>query len=61
MLNAYSRAEELPWHRVVNKQGRISLKPGEGYELQKSLLVREGVRFDNDDNIDLDEFQWRPE
>jgi methylated-DNA-protein-cysteine methyltransferase-like protein len=61
LLNAYSSAEELPWHRVINKQGRISLKRGSGYELQKSLLVQEGIRFDKADNIDLSKYQWRPE
>ncbi len=61
LLNAYSSSEELPWHRVINKQGGISLEKGNGYELQKSLLIKEGVKFDRDDRINLARYQWRPE
>lgn len=36
----------LPWHRVVNAQGRISFKPGtRQYRRQKALLEAEGVVF----------------
>lgn len=36
----------LPWHRVVNAQGRLSFKPGSSqYLRQKSLLESEGVVF----------------
>jgi len=60
LLNTYSSSEELPWHRVINKQGRISLKRGNGYELQKSLLMKEGVKFDSNDQVDLEAFAWQP-
>jgi methylated-DNA-protein-cysteine methyltransferase-like protein len=59
-LHSSSRKEDLPWHRVVNSQGRISLKPGQGYEIQKTLLMKEGVVFDLQDNIDFDHFLWTP-
>ena len=37
---------KLPWHRVINAQGRISFPPdSEGYRQQKALLEREGVVF----------------
>ena len=40
------RGRNLPWHRVVNAQGRISL-PAEsaGYQRQKRRLEEEGVVF----------------
>lgn len=60
LLNACSRSEELPWHRVINKQGKISLQRGSGYELQKSLLINEGIEFGSDDIIDLEKFGWFP-
>lgn len=44
---ALSRLEDktVPWHRVVNAQGRVSLdETGPGFEQQKRL-VREGVAF----------------
>jgi methylated-DNA-protein-cysteine methyltransferase-like protein len=61
VLHSSSRKENLPWHRVINSKGRISLKPGYGYEIQKQLLEQEGVLFDNDDSIDLDRYLWHPE
>ena len=37
---------KLPWHRVINSQGRISFPAdSEGYRQQKSRLEREGVVF----------------
>lgn len=48
----------LPWHRVCNAQGRLSLPPGSGsYEKQKSRLEREGVVFING-KIDLRRYGW---
>jgi methylated-DNA-protein-cysteine methyltransferase-like protein len=60
LLHTLSDKEKLPWHRIINKQGGISLKRGAGYELQKALLEREGVLFDRKDNIDLNRFLWKP-
>jgi methylated-DNA-protein-cysteine methyltransferase-like protein len=60
VLHACSRKEELPWHRVVNREGRISLKPFQGYEEQRELLEKEGVEF-TEDTLDLERFLWRPE
>ncbi|MBX3702923.1 MAG: methylated-DNA--[protein]-cysteine S-methyltransferase [Steroidobacteraceae bacterium] len=60
---------KLPWHRVLNAQGRISLPPGSrAHRLQRRLLEAEGVRFSNGrveraargDDADLDAFLWRP-
>lgn len=61
ILHSCSEKEGLPWHRVVNQKGTISLKPGAGYEKQKSLLEGEGVVFDKKDRIDLDRFRWEPD
>lgn len=50
---------ELPWHRVVNAQGAISLrKHGQGDVEQKRLLLNEGVRFKHNGRIDLDRHSW---
>lgn len=54
------KTEKLPWHRVINRNGQISLPPGGGYELQKSLLEKEKVVFGSDDTIDLSRFLWKP-
>ena len=60
VLHTSSRKEKLPWHRVVNREGRISLKPGHGYEMQRELLSGEGIKFDDSDRIDLSRFLWSP-
>lgn len=61
ILHSCSEKEGLPWHRVVNRKGSISLKPGAGYEKQKNLLMREGVIFNGKDRIDLEKFLWEPD
>jgi len=58
VLHTSSRSENLPWHRVVNRDGRISLGEMQGYDEQKRLLQAEGVRFDTTDRIDLERFGW---
>ena len=60
VLHTSSEAERLPWFRVVNSKGRIALPPGNGYELQRALLVKEKVRFNLYGSIDLERCQWRP-
>lgn len=60
VLHSSSQKYNLPWHRVINSKGRISLPKGNGYEIQKELLLKEGVVFDQDDTIDLAIFLWKP-
>lgn len=61
VLHAVADKEGLPWHRVVNAQGRISLRPGRGRELQRALLEEEGIEFDDGGAIDLQRFLWLAE
>jgi methylated-DNA-protein-cysteine methyltransferase-like protein len=60
ILHSITEKEKLPWHRVINSQGKISLPRGAGYETQKEMLLEEGVTFDRDDRIDLYRFLWNP-
>ncbi|MDH4212106.1 MAG: MGMT family protein [candidate division WOR-3 bacterium] len=60
ILHSSSDKEKLPWHRVINSKGSISLKRGRGYELQKKMLEDEGVVFDDEDHVDLLRFRWQP-
>ncbi len=60
ILNSSSQKDKLPWHRVVNGKGSISLKPGNGYEIQKGLLRKEDVKFGRDDKIDFNIYLWSP-
>jgi len=53
------RGMELPWHRVVNAQGKISFPPdSSGFQRQMDLLEGEGVVFLNG-KIDLDRFGYQ--
>ena len=60
VLNTSSEKHKLPWYRVINRNGQVSLPPGGGYELQKSMLEKEGVKFGLDDTVNLKRFQWQP-
>jgi methylated-DNA-protein-cysteine methyltransferase-like protein len=60
VLHSSSDKDRLPWQRIINSRGGISLKKGHGFEEQKRLLVKEGVRVDRLGRIDLDAFQWEP-
>ncbi len=61
-LYALREGSTVPWHRVVNAQGRISLGRviPEGDVEQRIRLEIEGVAFDADGKIALGRFQWRP-
>jgi methylated-DNA-protein-cysteine methyltransferase-like protein len=59
LLHSLSDSEGLPWHRVINSKGTISLT-GEGYELQRRLLEAEGVELGLGGRIDLDRHLWKP-
>jgi methylated-DNA-protein-cysteine methyltransferase related protein len=55
-LGRAPKKRKLPWHRVVNAQGRISFPEGsERAKRQRRLLEDEGVVF-VDDSIDLEAF-----
>ena len=60
ILHACGRKEKLPWHRVVDRNGRIAIREEPGNELQKLLLESEGVTFQNNQQVDLDRYLWRP-
>lgn len=55
-LHCLPEDSDVPWQRVVNRQGRISLFTAGG--IQRALLESEGVVFDARETIDLNEFQW---
>lgn len=52
----------VPWHRVINAQGRVSPRragPGAGVR-QRQLLEREGVVFAPSGRVPLDRYGWEP-
>jgi methylated-DNA-protein-cysteine methyltransferase-like protein len=60
-LRELDEGSDVPWHRVVNAAGKISIRAdGLGHdELQAKLLRREGVRF-VDGAIPLARYRWQP-
>lgn len=50
--------EGVPWQRVINSQGKISLSRGGGSEDQRGLLEDECITFDQHDRIDLNRYGW---
>jgi len=54
-----SQLDEVPWWRVINARGRISISSWPGAaEAQRARLEAEGVAFGPDDRTDLDRFGW---
>ncbi len=51
------RDPDVPWQRVINAKGRISLH-GIGSAEQRARLEDEGIVFDQDDKLDLETYQW---
>ncbi|MGQ9835905.1 MAG: MGMT family protein [Thermoanaerobaculaceae bacterium] len=51
--------EDVPWHRVVNAQGRCSTErlPDFPPGLQRRLLEAEGIRFTEDGRLDLQKYR----
>lgn len=60
-MHALPARSTVPWHRVVNAQGRISLplEVGSG-AVQQKKLEKEGVKFSASGAIDLKRYRWEP-
>jgi methylated-DNA-protein-cysteine methyltransferase related protein len=57
-LHALPHGSDVPWHRVVNTQGKISFPPGSSsHRRQKRLLISEGVMLTGE-RIDIGRFGW---
>lgn len=59
-------SNNVPWHRVINSQGKLSTKLDSGMissdgrpaNLQRVLLEQEGISFGDDESIDLERYLW---
>jgi methylated-DNA-protein-cysteine methyltransferase-like protein len=60
ILHSSSAAAGLPWHRVINARGGISLGRGRGFEEQRTRLIAEGVEVGRGGRVDLKRFLWAP-
>ena len=60
-LNALPAGSSVPWWRVVNRNGEISIRGSiHGASLQRHLLESEGVKFNARGRIDWKRFGWNP-
>jgi len=63
ILNRTKPESDLPWWRVVNKDGAISTYklPSSTGPLQRAHLEAEGITFDAQGRVGEDHFWWRPD
>src|SRR3982750_1128787 len=58
---AHTGPVDLPWQRVVNKQGGLAAGwPGGGRATHKALLDAEGVDVSDDYTVDVKGLLWNP-
>ena len=59
VLSQMDDSSEIPWHRVINAQGRISLNrlDDHGYNDQQAKLLSEGVVFKHG-KVSFKQFGW---
>ncbi len=59
-MHALPEGTAVPWQRVINTRGEVSLRRTPGAELTQRLrLEREGIRFNTRGRIDLTRYQWK--
>lgn len=59
-LHSLPSLTAVPWHRIVNRAGRISLPPEAGGIEQRLRLARERVAVGPAGTIPLARYLWRP-
>jgi methylated-DNA-protein-cysteine methyltransferase related protein len=57
---AHTGPSDLPWHRVVNKQGGLAKGYPGGKDMQKKILVQEGVDVSYEYTVNIKELLWQP-
>jgi methylated-DNA-protein-cysteine methyltransferase-like protein len=58
-MGAVPEGSDVPWQRVINSRGTISMPPGSpGAILQRALLEAEGVVFDAKGRVNLKVYGW---
>lgn len=58
-LGNLPKDSKLPWFRVINSKGEISLT-GPDWDRQRERLVAEGIAVSAEGRISLKKYQWQP-
>lgn len=60
-LNSLDDESDVPWWRVINHRGEISIRHADfSPRVQQALLEDEGVVFDERGRVDWSRFRWVP-
>lgn len=61
ILNSTEGKVDLPWWRVTNNTGYLSIRGTviSDKELQRKLLVAEGIKVMEDFTFDIEKYRWR--
>ncbi|KJR28366.1 hypothetical protein BOO91_06820 [Vibrio navarrensis] len=58
-LSNLPEGSKLPWFRVINSQGKISLS-GEDFVRQREKLLAEQIEVNQSGRINLRKYKWQP-
>lgn len=58
---AHTGPSDLPWQRVVNKEGGLARGYPGGLEGHKQALEDDGIYVDEDYRINIKELRWQPQ
>jgi methylated-DNA-protein-cysteine methyltransferase-like protein len=60
-LHSLPEGSDVPWQRVINARGEVSLRSEAGWEhYQRHLLEEEGIVFEDSGKVDLECYRWEP-
>lgn len=60
-LRAVPADTDIPWWRVINAQGYLSIQNTNfPKDIQKGLLEKEGIKVSSKYLVDLDQYLWKP-
>ncbi len=62
ILNQSEGKVDLPWWRVINNAGRITIKSSSHNDanIQRKLLISEGILVDEKYNLDIENYRFIP-
>jgi len=56
ILHSMTEKYNLPWHRVINSKGKISITDERHAASQRELLISEGVEVSEDGYMDISKY-----